>query len=122
MDDSNAEYEQAAEEMRELEQSDELPSDLSQWPDGKAKYVTFGEESDDAYGEGPTAKLGPAEVTHHEDGTMTVAGEEVDPADYKGEPIQGGMLEQIEESKRRYREILEEHPELQSDAQERKAS
>ena len=34
------------------------------------------------------AKLGPASVEHHEGGSVTVAGEEVDnPADYKGEPI-----------------------------------
>ena len=38
-------HERAAEEMREFEQSDEVPRDLSEWPDGKAKYITFGEGS-----------------------------------------------------------------------------
>ena len=110
-----SEHEKAAQQMREFEQSDELPKDLSQWPDGKAKYITFGEEDDDAYGEGATAKLGPAEVAHHEDGSVTVGGEEANAEDYKGEPISGGMVEQIEESKRRYREVLEKHPELRGD-------
>ena len=109
------EHERAAEEMRELEQADELPADLSDWPSGKARYITFGEDSDEAYGEGATAKLGPAEVTHHEDGSVTVGGEPADPADYKGEPISSGVVEQIEESKSRYREILEQHPELTRD-------
>jgi hypothetical protein len=105
-------HEQAAEQMREFEQSDELPRDLSEWPTGKAKYITFGEDGDDAYGEGPTAKLGPAEVEHHEDGSVTVAGEQANPDDFKGEPISSGVMEQIEESKRGYHEILDKHPEL----------
>jgi len=41
------EDEDAKAKMREFEQQDELPSDLKQWPDGKAKFVTFG-DSDDA--------------------------------------------------------------------------
>ena len=112
MDEELSEHERAAQEMREFEQSDEVPRDLSKWPTGKAKYITFGEESDDAYGEGATAKLGPAEVTHHEDGSVTVAGEQANPDDYKGEPISSGMLKQIEESKRQYKEVLKKHPEL----------
>lgn len=115
MDEERTEHEQAAEEMREFEQSDELPADLSDWPTGKAKYITFGEGEDEAYGEGATAKLGPAEVAHHEDGSVTVAGEEADASDYKREPIKSGIVEQIEESKDRYREILHEHPELTRD-------
>ena len=115
MDEARSEYEQAAEEMREFEQSDEVPSDLSEWPTGKAKYVTFGEDSDEPYGEGATSKLGPAEVQRHPDGRVTIAGEEVDPSEHKGEPISSGMIEQIEESKRKYREVLKEHPELQRD-------
>ena len=106
-------HEEAAEEMREFEKSDEVPSDLSEWPTGKAKYVTFGEESDDAYGEGPTAKLGPAEVQHHGDGTVTVAGEEADADDYKGEPIKSGVVEQIEKSKKAYRKMQRENPDLE---------
>ncbi|GAC1439777.1 MAG: hypothetical protein NVSMB51_18130 [Solirubrobacteraceae bacterium] len=76
-----------AEEMRKFEEQDELPSDLKEWPDGKAKFVTFGEDDDAPYGEGKTAKLGPP-VTHHEDGSVSVDGKKVDDPDkYKGEPI-----------------------------------
>lgn len=106
-------HEQAVEEMREFEKSGDIPSDLSDWPEGKAKYVTFGENSDEPYGEGPTEKLGPPEVEHHEDGSISVGGEKVDdPSQYKGEPIKSGVVEQIEESKKRYRELQEENPEL----------
>ena len=113
--DEPSDYEKASEEMREFEQSDELPADLSEWPSGKAKYITFGESGDEAYGEGATAKLGPAEVEHHTDGSVTVAGEEVNADDYKAEPISSGIVEQIEESKQQYRKILDEHPELKKD-------
>ena len=113
-------HEKAVEEMREFEKSDEVPRDLSEWPTGKAKYVTFGGEGeDDAYGEGATEKLGPAEVAHHADGSVTVAGEKADAADFKGEPISSGVVEQIEQSKKRYREIQEEQPELKQNADER---
>jgi hypothetical protein len=48
-------------------------------------------EADHGYEEGPESKLGPSEVRHEADGTVTVAGEEVDDPDkYKGEPIPGG--------------------------------
>ena len=114
-------HEKAAEEMREFEKADEVPRDLSEWPEGKAKYITFGEESDEAYGDGPTGKLGPAEVQHHEDGSVTVGGEEADASDYKGEPIKSGVVEQIEESKEQYRKIQQEHPELQEKADAKKA-
>ena len=115
MDERSEEHDRAAEEMREFEQSDELPADLSDWPTGKAKYITFGESDDEAYGEGATAKLGPAEVEHHEDGSVTVAGEEANAEDFKGEPISSGVVEQIEESKQEYRKILDKHPEFQRD-------
>lgn len=82
------ENDEAREQMRALEEKDEVPSDLSEWPDGKAKTLTFGSESDEPYGEGPTAKLGPPSVEHHEDGSVSVGGEKVDdPESYKGEPI-----------------------------------
>lgn len=97
--------EQAAQEMKEFEQADEVPKDPRDWPDGKAKYITYGLEDDSAYGEGTTAKLGPAEVVHGEDGSITVGGEEVDdPSEFKGERIQGGVMEQIENTKQRYSE------------------
>ena len=71
---------------------DDPPKDLEDWPDGDAKYKTLGgPEGDSGYDDGPTANLGESDVRHHEDGTVTVGGEEVDnPDDYKGEPIPGG--------------------------------
>ncbi len=108
-----SEHEQAVEEMREFEKQGAPPRDLNEWPQGKAKYVTYGEDSDEAYGSGPTENLGPAEVEHHEDGSVSVAGEKVDdPSQYKGEPIKSGVVEQIEQSKQRYHEMQEENPEL----------
>lgn len=87
-DEFNRENDEAREEMRSLEGQDEVPSDLKEWPDGRAKTLTFGSESDEPYGEGPTAKLGPPSVEHHDDGSVSVGGEKVDdPENYKGEPI-----------------------------------
>jgi hypothetical protein len=84
------EAEQAKEEMKALE--DDPPEKLEDWPDGAAKYETFGgPEGEHSYEEGPESNLGPSGVRHHEDGKVTVDGEEVDDADeYKGEPIPGG--------------------------------
>jgi len=83
------EFEAAREEMRELEQQDEPPEKLEDWPDGKAKYETFGgPDSESAYDEGPTAKLGPSDLEYQEDGSIEIKGEQVDnPEDYKGEKI-----------------------------------
>jgi hypothetical protein len=77
-------------QMKKLEE--DPPDKLEDWPDGKLKYRTMGgSEQDSGYEDGPTSKLGPAEVRYHEDGTVTVKGEEVDnPDDFKGEPIPGG--------------------------------
>jgi hypothetical protein len=81
----------AREEMRRLEEADELPSDPKEWPDGDAKFLTFDNVSPEPYGEGATAKLGPSDVEHHPDGSVSVGGEKVDnPEDYKGDPIPGG--------------------------------
>jgi hypothetical protein len=79
-------------EMDRLAEADELPSDLSEWPAGKAKFLTLGGSEDpDRYGEGATSNLGPAEVVHHAGGAVSVGGEQVDnPEDFKGEPIPGG--------------------------------
>jgi hypothetical protein len=85
------ETEQAQAEMKELEEADELPSDLAEWPGGAAKYETYGAD-DDAYGDGATGKLGPPDLKRHKDGSVEVDGEKVDnPDDYKGEPIKGGL-------------------------------
>jgi hypothetical protein len=84
------EVEEAKEEIARLEESDELPQDLDEWPSGRAKYLTFGgPEGTAGYDEGPTAKLGPSSLEHHEDGSVTIEGEEVDdPGKYKSdEPV-----------------------------------
>ena len=89
MDDEKLSAEE--QELKDLEQADEVPSDPSEWPGGKAKFQTFEIDSDAPYGEDATAKLGPADVEHHEDGSVTVGGEEVDdPGEFKGDPIPGG--------------------------------
>src|SRR5689334_23473371 len=85
------EVEQAQEKMRELEEGDP-PEKLEDWPDDRAKYLTYGgPEGTAGYDEGPTAKLGPSSLEHHEDGTVTIEGEEVDnPEEYKAdEPVPG---------------------------------
>ena len=84
--------EKGAEKVREMEEQDDPPSDLDEWPSDEGKYITFGgPEGEQGYDEGPTKKLGESEVRHHEDGNVTVSGEEVDdPDEYKGEPIPGG--------------------------------
>ena len=76
---------------RELEEG-EPPKDLEDWPGGKAKYLTYGgPDGGESYDDGATSKLGPSSLRHHEDGSVTIEGEEVDdPDEYKGEPIPGG--------------------------------
>jgi hypothetical protein len=85
------EVEEAKEVMSELEEGDP-PKDLADWPGGKAKYQTYGgPEGEEGYDEAATQKLGPSSLRHHEDGSVTIDGEEVDnPEEYKGEPIPGG--------------------------------
>jgi hypothetical protein len=88
--DIEREKEQAREKIGQLE--DDPPAKLEDWPADKAKYETFGgKEGEHSYDEGPERNLGPDSLRHHEDGTVTVGGEEVDdPQEYKGEPIPGG--------------------------------
>jgi hypothetical protein len=83
-------HREAKEKIRELEENP--PDKLEDWPEDKAKYETFGgPEGEHSYDEGPERKLGPSSVRHHEDGRVTVEGEEVDdPDEYKDEPIPGG--------------------------------
>jgi hypothetical protein len=85
------EVEEAKQVMSELEEGDP-PEKLEDWPGGKAKYQTYGgPEGEEGYDEAATKKLGPSSLRHHEDGSVTIEGEEVDnPDDYKGEPIPGG--------------------------------
>ncbi|TML99383.1 MAG: hypothetical protein E6G10_19160 [Actinobacteria bacterium] len=99
----------AADDMQRLEAQDNVPRDPRDWPSDKAKYLTFGNAGDNPYGEGATAKLGPAEVTHHEDGSVSVGGKLVDnPEDYKGKPITGGIIEQLMQQTARNRRLREE--------------
>ena len=83
--------EEAKEVMSDLEEGDP-PKDLADWPGGKAKYLTYGgPDGGESYDDGATSKLGPSSLRHHEDGSVTIEGEEVDdPDEYKGEPIPGG--------------------------------
>jgi hypothetical protein len=87
--------EQAREEMHKLEQEGP-PDKLEDWPSGKAKYQTFGgPEGESGYEEGPTADLGPTDLRYHEDGSVTIGGEQVDdPDEYKGDPIPGGPTDE----------------------------
>src|SRR5919206_4486436 len=85
------EVEEAKEEMSRLEEGDP-PERLEDWPEGKAKYLTYGgPEGTAGYDEGATSKLGPSSLEHHEDGSVTIEGEPVDdPQDFKAdEPIPG---------------------------------
>ena len=88
--DQEKEQEEAKQEMEKLEE--DPPEKLEDWPDGKAKYETFGgPEGPHGYHEGPEEKLGKSGVRHHEDGSVTIDGEEVDdPDEFKGDPIPGG--------------------------------
>ena len=89
-DEERDEREEAKEQVRALE--DDPPEKLEDWPDGAAKYETFGgPEGETVYEESPAAQLGPSGVRHHEDGSVTVDGEKVEnPDDFKGDPIPGG--------------------------------
>jgi hypothetical protein len=80
----------AEEEMEAI--AEDPPKDLEDWPGGKAKYKTLGGPDGEAdYHDGPTAQLGPTDLQYHEDGSVTIDGEEVDDPDkYKGDPIPGG--------------------------------
>ncbi len=80
----------AKRQIEELEEGDP-PEKLEDWPEGRAKYLTFGgPEGTAGYDEGPTRKLGPSSLEHHEDGSVTIEGEPVDdPGEYKAEPIPG---------------------------------
>jgi hypothetical protein len=83
--------EEAKQVMSELEEG-EPPDQLEDWPGGKAKYQTYGgPEGEQGYDEAATQKLGPSSLRHHEDGNVTIEGEEVDdPDEFKSDPIPGG--------------------------------
>src|SRR5688572_19636698 len=78
--DIEKEKEEARQEVEQLE--DDPPAKLEEWPEGKAKYETFGgPEGEHSYDEGPEKNLGPDSLRHHEDGAVTVSGEEADDPD-----------------------------------------
>ena len=87
-------WDKAHETMKKMEESDDPPTDLKEWPDDEAKYVTYGGgEGDHGYDEGPEAKLGPSSLERHEDGSVTIEGKEVDnPEDYRAdEPVEAAV-------------------------------
>jgi hypothetical protein len=92
--DAEKERDEAKEEMKELEENP--PGKLEDWPDGAAKYETFGgPEGEHSYHEGPEEKLGPSSLRHQEGGGVEIEGEEVDdPDEFKGEPIPGGPTDE----------------------------
>ncbi len=78
--------------MKELEE--DPPQNLEDWPkERELRMQTFGgREGEHSYNEGVEEKLGPSGVRHHEDGSVTIDGEEVDnPEDYKGERIESAI-------------------------------
>jgi hypothetical protein len=83
------EDEELKKRMKELEE--DPPEKLEDWPDDELKYETFGgKEGDHSYEEGPERQLGPSSLQRHDDGSITIEGEEVDnPDDYKMEPLEG---------------------------------
>jgi hypothetical protein len=85
------EREEAKETVKKMEEEGP-PEKLEDWPDDASKYETFGgPEGEHPYHEGPEEQLGPSSLRHHDDGKVSIEGEEVDnPDDYKGEPIPGG--------------------------------
>src|ERR1044072_3936434 len=80
------EVEQAKQELHELEEGDP-PEKLEDWPDGRAKYLTYGgPEGTSGYDEGPTRKLGPSSLEHHAGGAGSIEGEKGGkPEGYKGQ-------------------------------------
>jgi hypothetical protein len=88
--DKERDNERAAEEMRDLE-GGEPPTDLTDWPSGPAKYLTYGNDDNEVYGVGVTGKLGPANLERFDDGSIEIDGKKVEnPDDYRGKPIPGG--------------------------------
>ena len=85
-------YEKAQQKMEELEEMDEPPVNLEDWPEDQAKYVTFGgPEGEHSYSEGPEEKLGKANLERKADGSVLIEGEEVDnPDELKADPVAGG--------------------------------
>lgn len=97
-DETRREEEDADEQMKRIEE--DPPQKLEDWPDGAAKYKTFGgPEGDHSYEEGPESKLGPSGLRRHDDGSVTIDGEQVDnPDEYKEEAIEDPLAKHERES------------------------
>ncbi len=91
-DAATKELKAAHEEIEELENADELPAKLGDWPGGKAKFLTLGGSDDgEPYGEAATSQLGLADLVRHEGGGVSIGGVMLDnPEDHTSEPIPGG--------------------------------
>ena len=90
------ERDEAKKKVQKMEEEG-VPDKLEDWPTDKAKYETFGgPEGEHSYHEGPEEEqLGPSSLRHHEDGKVSIAGDEVDdPDEYKTEPIPGGPTDE----------------------------
>ena len=94
-------WDEAHEKMKKMEEEGDPPSDLKEWPSDEAKYVTYGGgEGDHGYDEGPEKKLGPSSLERHEDGSITIEGEEVDnPDEYKSDEPVEAAVQSIDERK-----------------------
>ena len=94
-------WDEAREKMKKIEEEDDPPSDLSEWPSDEAKYITYGGgEGDHGYDEGPETKLGPSSLERHEDGSVTIEGEEVDnPDEYKSDTPVEAAVESVDDRK-----------------------
>ena len=92
-----AEDEDTARAQIDKMEEDGPPEDLSEWPTGKAMYLSFGgAEGEQGYEEGPARQMGPSSLRHHADGGVEVQGEMVDnPDDYKGEKSVGEEADEI---------------------------
>ena len=55
-------------------QADAGTTNLDDWRDGPAKYLTYGSGEDEAYGAGVTRKLGPANLERNGDGSIVIDG------------------------------------------------
>jgi hypothetical protein len=124
-DEHQGKTEQAQQDIKEDEAAtakvealeDDPPQDLADWPDDKAKYKTFG--GDEMYEDGPTTKLGPSGLRHHEDGSVSIEGEKVDnPDDYKGVPIPGGPTDPNTPKASGERDLTEKRQEQDSDEED----
>jgi hypothetical protein len=70
---------EARAQIKRLEK-DGPPTKLTDWPTGKAMFLTFGraEGGDEGYEEGNARQMGPSSLRHYADGSVSIRGEKVD--------------------------------------------